>query len=170
MSLPMWAFWVALVAMIVGLFGVFVPILPDIVFIWLVILVYAIADGFAAIDPLFFVGLTVLGALGFGAEFWMSQVGAKAGGASNWSLVAGIVLGALGAGVGFIFLGIGAVPGAILGALAGLVLVEWYLQRDWSKALKVVAGWLVGYFLSIGVQLAIGITMILIFVWQVLLA
>ena len=168
MNLPMWTFWVALVAMVLGLFGVLLPIFPDVVFIWVVILIYAIADGFASIGPLTFILLTALGLLGFSAEFWMSQAGAKASGASNWSILAGILLGALGAAVGFIFFGIGAVPGAILGALAGLVVVEWYQRRDWNKTLKVVGGWLIGYILSIGVQLSICVLMILIFAWQVL--
>jgi uncharacterized protein YqgC (DUF456 family) len=164
----MWAFWIALVAMIIGLSGVFVPVLPDVVLVWLVILIYAIAERFATIDPFTFLVLTLLAALGFSAEFWMSQAGAKVGGASIWSILAGIALGVVGAIFGLIFFGVGAVPGAFVGALVGLVLAEWYQHRDWHKALKVVAGWLVGYLLSVGIQLFIGILMILIFVWQVL--
>jgi hypothetical protein len=164
----MWAFWIALAAMVVGLAGILVPIVPDIVFIWFVILIYAIAERFATIDPFTFVVLTFLAALGFSAEFWMSQAGAKVSGASIWSIVAGIVLGVLGAILGLIFFGIGAVPGAFLGALVGLVLAEWYQRKDWHAALKAVGGWLAGYFLSVGVQLYIGILMILIFVWQAL--
>jgi hypothetical protein len=167
-SLPIWAFWVALGAMIIGLFGVFVPILPDVVFIWFVILIYAIAEGFAAIDPLTFIVLTFLGALGFSAEFWMSQAGAKVSGASTWSILAGVLLGAIGAVIGLIFFGIGAVPGAFLGGLIGLILAEWYRRRDWRKTLTIVGGWLAGYLASVAVQLSIGIWMILIFVWQVL--
>ncbi len=168
MSLPAWAFWVALAAMTISLVGVIVPIIPDIVLIWFVILIYALAEGFATIDPLTFIVLTFLAALGFSAEFWMSQVGAKVGGASTWSVLAGVLLGAVGAAAGLIFFGIGAVPGAFLGALAGLVLAEWYRRRDWRQALKVVGGWLAGYLLSVGVQFSIGVSMILIFVWQVL--
>jgi uncharacterized protein YqgC (DUF456 family) len=164
----MWAFWIALVAMIVGLTGILVPIVPDIVFIWFVILVYAIAERFATIDPFTFVVLTFLAAVGFSTEFWMSQAGAKVSGASIWSILAGIVLGVVGAIVGLIFFGIGAVPGAFLGALVGLVLAEWYRRRDWHETLKVAGGWLAGYLLSVGVQLYIGILMILIFVWQAL--
>jgi hypothetical protein len=164
----MWAFWVALAAMIISLFGVLVPFIPDIILIWFVILIYAVAEGFATIDPLTFIVLTFLGALGFSAEFWMSQAGAKVGGASTWSLLVGVLLGAVGAAVGLIFFGIGAVPGALLGALVGLVLAEWYRRRDWRETLKVVGGWLAGYLLSVGVQFYIGISMILIFVWQVL--
>ncbi len=169
MRLPLWAFWVALAAMVIGLFGVFVPFLPDIVFIWLVILLYAIAEGFATIGPFTLMVLTVLGALGFSAEYWMSHAGARAGGASGWSLLVGALSGALGFAVGLIFSGLGAIPGAVVGTLAGLVGSEWYRRRDWPMAIRVAGGWLVGYLLSIGVELFIGLSMILIFVWQALI-
>ena len=68
MSLPAWAFWGALVAMVIALLGVFVPVIPDIAVIWLVVLVYAIAERFASIDPLTFAALTFLAALGITAE------------------------------------------------------------------------------------------------------
>jgi uncharacterized protein YqgC (DUF456 family) len=168
LPLPMWAFWIALVAMIIGLSGIFLPIVPDIALIWLVILVYAIAERFTTIDPFTFVVLTFLAGLGFSAEFWMTQAGAKISGASIWSILAGIMLGVVGAILGLVFFGIGAVPGAFLGALVGLILAEWYQRRDWHETLKVVGGWLGGYLLSVGVQLYIGILMILIFVWQAL--
>ncbi len=166
LSLPAWAFWGALVAMVIALFGVFVPIIPDIALIWLVILVYAIAERFSTIHPLSFVALTFLAALGITAEFWMSQAGAKISGASIWSILAGIALSIVGAIFGLVLLGIGAVPGALLGALLGLVLAEWYQRRQWRETIKVVGGWLAGYLLSVGVQLYIGILMIIIFVWQ----
>jgi uncharacterized protein YqgC (DUF456 family) len=168
MILPMWAFWVALAAMAVGLIGVILPVVPGVGFIWVVVLVYAIAEQFATIDPLTFAVLTVLGAIGFSADLWMSHAGAKIGGASVWSLLAGLVLGAVGAIVGLAFLGIGAVPGAIVGAVLGVLLAEWYQRRDWHEALKAVGGWLVGCTLSGGVQFLIAILMILIFVWQAL--
>ena len=168
MALPMWAFWVALAAMIVGLVGVVLPIVPGVGFIWIVVLVYAIAERFAAIDPITFVVLSALAAVGVSADLWMSQAGAKIGGASIWSLLAGLVLGAIGAIVGLVFLGVGAVPGAILGTVVGIVLAEWYRHRDWREAFKVGGGWLIGCTLSGGVQFLISILMIVIFVWQVL--
>jgi len=166
--LPMWAFWVALATMIVGLIGVILPVVPGVGFIWLVVLVYAVAEHFATIDPITFAVLTVLGAIGFTADLWMSQVGAKVGGASVWSLLAGLVLGAIGAIVGLVFLGVGAVPGAIVGAIAGVILAEWYRRKDWREAFKAGGGWLVGCTLSGGVQFLVAILMILIFVWQAL--
>jgi uncharacterized protein YqgC (DUF456 family) len=166
--LPMWAFWVALAAMVVGLIGVILPVVPGVGFIWIVVLVYAIAEQFATIDPLTFAVLTVLGAIGFSADLWMSHAGAKIGGASIWSLLAGLVLGAIGAILGLAFLGIGAVLGAMVGAVLGVLLAEWYQRRDWNEAFKVVGGWLIGCTLSGGVQFLIATLMILIFVWQTL--
>jgi len=168
MVLPMWIFWVALAAMAIGLIGVILPVIPGVGFIWLVVLVYAIAERFATIDPLTFAVLTVLGATGFSADLWMSQAGAKAGGASIWSLLVGLLLGAIGAIVGLAFLGVGAMPGAIIGAVLGVFLAEWYKRKDWREAFKAGGGWLGGCTLSGGVQFLIGALMILIFVWQVL--
>ena len=168
MVLPMWAFWLTLAAMVVGLLGVILPIVPGVGFIWIVVLVYAITERFATIDPITFAVLTILGAIGVSADLWMSQVGAKASGASLWSLLAGLVLGMVGAIVGAIFLGVGAVPGVIVGAIAGIILAEWYQRKDWREAFKAGGGWLIGCTLSGGVQFLIAILMILIFVWQAL--
>ena len=168
MVLPSWAFWVALVAMLAGLIGVILPIVPGVGFIWLVALVYAIAERFATIDPITFAVLTILGAIGLSADLWMGHAGAKIGGASVWSLLAGLVAGAIGAILGLVFLGIGAVPGAIVGTVLGIVLAEWYRRKDWREAFKAAGGWLVGCTLSRGVQFLVAILMILIFVWQVL--
>jgi len=164
----MWAFWVALAAMSVGLIGVILPIVPGVGFVWLAILVYAIAEQFATIDPISFIVLTILGAIGFTADLWMSQVGARVSGASVWSLLSGLVLGIVGAIVGLVFLGIGALPGALLGAIAGVVLAEWYRRKDWEEAFKVGVGWAAGCLLSGVVQFVIAAVMILIFVWQAL--
>ena len=167
MVLPMWAFWIAMAAMIVGLLGVILPIVPGVGFIWIVALVYAIAERFATIDPITFTVLTLLGAAGVSADLWMSQVGAKAGGASLASMLAGLALAAIGAIVGLFFLGIGAIPGAIVGAILGVFAAEWYRHKDWKEAFKASGGWLVGCTLSGGVQFLIAILMMLIFTWQV---
>jgi hypothetical protein len=163
-----WMFWIALAVMGVGLIGAVLPLVPGVGLIWLVILAYAIAERFASIDPITFIFLTVLGAIGFSTDIWMSQVGGKAGGASIWSLLAGLITGLIGALIGFFFLGVGLVPGAALGALIGVVLAEWYRHDDWEKAFKAGGGWLIGCLISDGIQFLIGIWMILIFVWQVL--
>lgn len=164
----MWAFWLALAVMIVGLLGIILPVIPGLLLIWLVALIYAIAEGFTTIDPITLVVLTILGAIGYTAHLWMSQLGAKAGGASFRSVLAGTALGIIGALIGLLGLGVGAVPGGVIGALLGVFLAEWYQRRDWREALKAGGGWLAGCILSEGVQLAIAALMILIFVWQAL--
>jgi uncharacterized protein YqgC (DUF456 family) len=164
----MWAFWVALVAMVVGLIGVILPIVPGVGFVWIVVLIYAIAERFATIDIITFAVLTLLGAIGLTADLWMSHLGAKAGGAAAPSLLVGLLLGAVGAVVGLAFLGVGAIPGAIVGAIAGVIIAEYHRREDWNEALKVGGGWAAGCLLSSGVQLLISILMILIFVWQAL--
>jgi uncharacterized protein YqgC (DUF456 family) len=168
MVLPMWAFWVAAVAMAIGLIGVILPVVPGVGLIWIVILIYALAERFATIDWITFAVLTVLGAIGVSADLWMSQVGAKAGGASPWSLLVGLLLGGIGAIVGSLFFGIGAIPGAIIGAVVGVVIAEWHRREDWNEAFRVGGGWLAGCALSGVVQLIIAILMVLIFVWQAL--
>ena len=167
MVLPMWAFWVAIVAMGIGLIGVILPIVPGVGFIWIAILVYALAERFATIDLITLVTLTILGAVGVTADLWMTQVGAKAGGASPWSLLVGLLMGAVGAVIGTLFI-VGTIPGAIIGAIAGVVIAEYHRREDWNEALKSGGGWAAGCALSGGVQLVISILMILIFIWQAL--
>jgi uncharacterized protein YqgC (DUF456 family) len=164
----MWAFGIALAAIAVGLIGVILPVVTGVGFIWLVILVYAIAERFATIDIISFIILTILGAIGVSADVWMSQAGAKAGGASPWSLLVGLLLGAVGAIIGSIFFGVGAIPGAIIGAVAGVIIAEWHRHEDWNEAFKVGGGWLMGCALSGVVQFLVAILMIAIFVWQAL--
>jgi uncharacterized protein YqgC (DUF456 family) len=177
MVLPMWAFWAALIAMLVGLLGVFLPLVPGVGLIWLVALVYAIAEGFATIDPITFAALTILGAIGVTSDIWMSKLGAKLGGASFQALLGGLGLGILGAILGILLgligllagmplLEIGAVPLAIVGALLGVFLVERHIRGDWREALKACGGWLIGCALSGIVQGGISVLMILLFIWQ----
>ena len=168
MVLPVWAFWVALAAMLIGMIGVILPVVPGVGFIWIVVVIYAIAERFATIDPITFSVITILGAIGVSADLWMSQIGATAGGASPLSLLAGALLGAVGSLVGLLFFGVGAIPGAIIGALAGVVIAEWHRREDWREAFKAGGGWLAGCALSGIVQFIVATLMILIYVWQVL--
>jgi len=166
MSLPEWAFWLTLGVMLVGLVGTLVPILPGVELIWLAVLVYAIAERFASIDPLTFAVLTALAAIGMLANFWASQLGSRLGGASWQALLAGLGFGALGFIIGLFVGGIGAVPGGLIGSLTGILLVEYLRRRDWKGAARAGTGWLVGCLLSGFIQMTVGIVMILIFVWQ----
>jgi len=166
MSLPEWAFWLTLGVMVVGLIGTVIPVLPGVELIWLAALVYAIAERFATIDPLTFAALTALAATGITANIWASHLGSRLGGASWQALLAGLGLGAVGFLLGLFVGGIGAVPGGLIGALVGVLLVEYSRRKDWRGAARAGTGWLVGCLLSGFIQMMVGMVMILIFVWQ----
>jgi hypothetical protein len=164
----MWAFWVALSVMIIGVLGVLLPAVPGVGLIWIVTLIYAIAEGFATIDPITFAVLTLMGAAGVTADIWVSQTSSKLSGASWQALLASLGLGLLGFLVGLIFGGVGAVPGGVIGALLGILLVEYHHRQNWKETLQVGAGWVAGCILSGFIQLFISLAMILLFSWQVL--
>ena len=154
-------FWltVTLAAMFIGLLGVLLPLVPGVALIWLVALVYAIAEGFKNIDPITMIVLSIIALPGITADIWVSSLGAKAGGASLWSIVASLVGGV----VGFL---VSTLPGAIIGALVGLMAVELLRAKDWRQALKASGGWIAGWLLAAVVQIITGVIMIAIFWWQ----
>ena len=151
---------VALVLMFIGLLGVILPLVPGIVLVYLATLLYAIIEGFERIGPITLAVLTVLAVVGVTADLWVSSLGAKVGGASVWALLGGLVLGL----VGLIFFSL---PGAILGSVLGVIMVELGRVGDWRKVLKSGGGWLIGWLLSTVVQLSLALIMIAIFLWQV---
>jgi uncharacterized protein YqgC (DUF456 family) len=151
---------VAIIIMLIGLAGTVLPVLPGTILIFVGALIYAIAEGFQSVGWLTLVVLGLLALAATGAELWTSSLGAKAGGASGWSLLAGFAGGL----IGMIFF---TLPGALIGAVLGVLLGELLRVRDWRRALKAGGGWAVGWVLSVVVQLVIGLTMFIIFVWQV---
>lgn len=151
---------VALVIIVIGIVGTVLPVLPGTILILLGALLYAFIEGFQAIGWPTLVVLGVLTVIATTADLWASSAGAKARGASGWSLLAGMVGGL----VGLIFF---TLPGAIIGAVLGVLLVELLRFGDWRKAIKASGGWAVGWVLSTLIQFAIGILMAAIFVWQV---
>ena len=146
--------------MLVGLIGTVLPVIPGTILIFAGALLYALADRFQVVGWPTLVVLGVLTAVATTADLWASSVGAKIGGASGWSVVAGLLGGLVG-------LVVFSLPGAIIGAIAGVLLTEIVRVRDWRQALKAGSGWLVGWILSTVVQLGIGLIMVAVFVWQV---
>ena len=147
---------------LVGLIGTVLPILPGTVLILIGAFLYALVEGFQAVGWPTLLVLGVLTLLATTADLWASSVGAKMGGASGWSVVFGLLGGLVG-------LVIFSLPGAILGALAAVLLTEILRQDDWRQALKAGTGWIVGWLLSTILQVAIGVIMVAIFAWQVVL-
>ena len=146
--------------MLVGLIGTVLPIIPGTILIFAGALLYALVDGFQVLGWPTLVVLGVLAAVATTADLWASSIGAKIGGASGWSVVIGMLAGL----VGFVVFNL---PGAIIGAILGVLLTEIVRVGDWRQALKAGSGWVVGWILSTVVQLGIGLIMVAIFVWQV---
>ena len=177
------ALWVALFLMLVGLLGVILPIVPGLVLIWLGALVFAIVEGFSRISPLVFGFLTVLTIVGISAEIWMTQLGAKFGGATFKSQLAGLAGGVAGVllvplmgGVFEVLLGpilggilgvILAALGAVIGSIAGVLGAEYHRLKEWNPAFRAGCGWLLGWLVSVIFQFSVGVLMIGIFLWQV---
>ena len=140
MVLPAWVFWAAVALLIVGLLGTLLPAIPGVGFMWVVILIYALVERFATIDPLTFVALTLLGAVGATADLWLGMLGAKVAGASLWSTLFSLLGALVGGLIGFFFGGIGAVPGALVGSMLGVLLNEYRERRAWRAALRATLG------------------------------
>jgi uncharacterized protein YqgC (DUF456 family) len=150
-----------LIAMLVGLIGIVLPVIPGTVVIFLAALFYALIEGFQTLGLPTLVALGLMTLVATTADIWASSIGAKVGGASGWSVVVGLVGGL----VGFIAFSL---PGAIIGALLGVLLTEIVRLGDWRQALKAGGGWALGWALATVMQLGLGVTMVAIFVWQVL--
>jgi uncharacterized protein YqgC (DUF456 family) len=148
------------VVMLIGLVGIVLPVLPGSILIFAAALFYAVVDGFQTVGWVTLLVLGLLAAAATTADLWATSMGAKAGGASGWSILAGM----LGGLVGLLFFSL---AGSILGALLGMFLVEVLRVKDLRKALKSGGGWLMGWLLSVIFELGIGLVMIAIFVWRV---
>ncbi len=160
---PVWntiALIVTFLIMFVGLLGTVLPVLPGTVLILLGALFYAALEGFQSIGWPTLLVLAVLTVVATTADIWVGGLGARAGGASGWSVLAGLAGGLIGL-VAF------SLPGAIIGAVLGVLISEIVRVRDLRQALKAGGGWAAGWLLSVLVQLVLGLAMVAIFVWQV---
>lgn len=139
--------------MLIGLAAVFLPLLPDMLIIWIAALGYGFFVGWGEVGPWLFGLITLLGAIGAIAEIWVSGAGAKRAGASAWGILGGLALGAVG-------LVLFTPLGGVLGLLLGTFVVEAVRLRDPSQAAKAMLGMGLGYGASFGVRLILGMAMI----------
>ena len=160
------SFGLAVFFMLVGLVGVVVPMIPGTLLIWLTVVAYALlerSNGFAAIDPLTLGAITVVAFVTGLADLWLPLVGAKASGSSRRALV----FGAFGALVGTFLIPI-PLLGTVLGYAGGILLGEYHKHGDWDRAFRAGAGGIAGWGIATVLQLAGGLLIFLLFVWQVL--
>ena len=153
--------WTAVVGvvMVVGLGGVILPVVPGLVLMWGAALVYGFAVGWSTIGvaTMVILGLLVVASLVSGVL--VPRRAAAESGASGWSQL-GALIGAI---VGFF-----AIPvfGLIVGALVGLLVVEYLRTDDWGAAWTATKGTARGFGVSILIDLGLGMVMILLWaVW-----
>lgn len=167
-SLPLYPFAmdenliVALALMIAGVVGCFVPILPGPPLAWLGALYYGWQTDWAKVSPLVLGLLLVIALVGATADWWMSFLGAKQGGASAWSQVAAL----FGGLVGFVVFSL---PGMLIGSVAAIVAVEWHRLREWKGVLRAGGGYLVGFLLAMVVEVICTLLIIGIFAARLML-
>jgi len=143
-------FGLTLFFMLVGLVGLIVPIFPGIFVMWLACLGYGVVTGFTTRGIVFFVVITLLMIAGTLIDNILMGSGARQGGASWISILAGMFAGVIGTIVFPPIGGMVAAPGVIL-------LLEYLRARDWKKAWLATRGLAIGWGLSYFARLGIGV-------------
>lgn len=161
--MPAWLdvgiFGLTLFFILVGLVGLIVPIFPGIVVIWLATLVYGIVVGFNLLGIIIFVVLTLLMIAGTVVDNFLMAAGSRKGGASWWTIAAGLLAGTIGTIVFPPFGGLIAAPLVIL-------LIEFLRVREINQAWRATGGLVVGWGMSFFVRLGIGVLMLVLWlVW-----
>jgi hypothetical protein len=144
--------------MLVGLVGVVAPVLPDAPLVWLAALGYGLLVGWGRFGPFLFGIITLLGAVALAAEIWGGSLGAKAGGASIWGILGGLLLGI----IGLIFF---SPIGGVAGLLLGTFVIEFIRLKDAREAARSMLGMGVGLGMSVVAKL--GLVSLMIVAWLV---
>lgn len=139
-----------LAVMLVGLAGTVLPALPGLTLMWLAALIYGLFAGFGTWGPWLFGLITVLTVIGEASGYFLMHAGAAKTGASGWAVAASAALGLIGLFLIPVF-------GALIGAVLGVFLVEYYRRRSVKEALLATTGALWGFGLTVGLQFVIGL-------------
>lgn len=140
-----------------GLIGSILPLVPGPPLIWLGALYYGWQTEWTAVGWPSLLLLLLLAIVGGTADLWVGYLGANRGGASGWATLASLVGGLVG-------LLVFSIPGAIIGSVGAIVVVEYLRHRDWRRVLRAGGGYLIGSLLSSVVEVVIALMMIGIFV------
>jgi uncharacterized protein YqgC (DUF456 family) len=154
---------VVAVVMVVGIAGTVLPILPGLWVIWAAALVYGMFDGFGTGGWIAMMAITVLVAVGTVSTFYLPQRTASSVGVPWWGQLVAL---------GFAVAGFFVVPvvGAPLGFALGILVATIVKERHIPGALGATWAALKSMLLVSGVQFAIGLTMMAIWVMWVWVA
>ncbi len=149
--------WAAAIIMGLGLIGTVVPLLPGPPLVWIGALYYAWRTNWTEVGWPMLILLLALAIVGSTANTWMSYFGARKSGASVWASLISIAGGIVGM---LVF----SLPGAIIGSIGAIALVEYSIHHDWNKVLHAGKGYMVGYLLSMVIEVVVCLVMIGLFV------
>jgi uncharacterized protein YqgC (DUF456 family) len=139
--------------MLVGLLGSVIPILPDVVLIWVAALIYGLVVGWGGSGGWLFGVISALGLIGLLSDAWVSGAGARQGGASVLTTLGGLLVGLVGL--------FAAGPlGFLGGILLGTFVLEYVRHQDPEQALRATFGMGLGYGASFLVKFMLGLGMI----------
>jgi uncharacterized protein YqgC (DUF456 family) len=139
-------------AIAVGLAGVILPAIPGSALLVVGAVLVAWAEDFTRVS-----GWTVAACALIGAAIWVVDLvagilGAKAFGASRWSVIGS----AVGLVVG-LFLG---VPGIVLGPAVGAVVFEYARDPNFERAMKAGVGAFIGFLLGSAVKVSLSFVLV----------
>ncbi len=145
---------------ILSLVGSFIPIIPDVIPIWLGVAVYHFFLNDSILSQSFFISLAFITILIQLADFLANAYFVKKSGGNNLSIL-GAFLGLL---AGMIFLG----PlGLIIGPFFGVLVVEYMSNRDKDRSFKIAFSTLIAYLGSGFIKFILQIIIIVWFVFSV---
>ena len=139
-------------ALLAGLAGVVLPVLPGSLLLFGGAVLVAWAEGFTRVGWPTLVVAGLLAAAIWAVDWLASALGAKVSGASKWA-VAGATAGLL---VGMFF----GPAGILLGPAVGAVVLEYWKDPDFEKALKAGAGTFVGFLVGSVVKVALAFVLV----------
>ena len=153
---------IAIIFFLIGFSGLIIPVVPDLVVIWLGVLIYAIGTRFSGISISSVILLGLLSGTTYLIDYLATALGAKRYGASKKGIVGGIIGG---------IIGIVVLPpfGFAIGAVAGIIIAEIYLVgRPSADAIRASKGAFLGFALGVLAKVVIAGVIISIFFYNVL--
>lgn len=126
-------YWIIIIIFfLISIMGVFIPMVPDIIPVWVSILIYHFGPFTHNLPRSFWFVLIIVSIISIFADFLSNAIVVKRSGGSNLSVIAALI----GLAIGLVFLG----PlGIILGPFAAIFLAEYYQSqyKDYNAPLKV---------------------------------
>ena len=144
-------------AMLPGLAGVLLPLVPGIPYMFVVALVYALADRFSHMSGVELLILGLIAVASLAVDYLAGILGARAGGASKKALLFGMI---------GLILGMIILPpfGGILGLFLGVLGAELLGGKTALKAFKAGQGSVIGALTGIGINLVLALLSLALFV------